>query len=67
MADGLSGMNVVLRVEVALKREHVQTHHNLEMELTVKERVLNPVEKMTAQVHVSPTKRFMSSFTDTFL
>ena len=62
MAGGLSGMNVALRVEVVLKREHVQIHQNLEMGLTVKERVLCPAEKMIAQVHVSPTERFMSSF-----
>ena len=55
-------MNVALRVEVVLKREHVQIHQSLEMGLTVKERVLCPAEKMIAQVHVSPTERFMSSF-----
>ena len=54
MAGGLSGMNVALRVEVVLKREHVQIHQNLETELTAKETLLNLAEKMIALVHVFP-------------
>ena len=40
MADGLNGENV----KMALKREHVQIHENLEMELTAKETLLNPAQ-----------------------